>query len=255
MATKIKFIEDKHQYVNPDDRSEKWISVTSLIHSFSPKKDWNKIAERYAKKHGRTVEDVKKEWEKKNRKAIERGVKFHKQREEDLVSCETINVDGTNLSICRPSIDNEGHKLSPPQKLEDNTLYPELLVTLNSARICGQADYVEVVNGYFNIKDFKTNQEIKKNGFVNWEGIEERMIHPVSDIPNSNYWHYALQLNTYAYIIKRNNPKLKIGKLELLHIQFDENDEEVENIQIYQLPDLQKQVKNMIEYHKTKNNI
>ena len=37
-----------------------------------------------------------------------------------------------------------------------------ILVYLKSARLCGQADLVEIVNGYINITDYKTNKEIKR---------------------------------------------------------------------------------------------
>jgi len=241
----IKFIENTHKYVDMGGDVD-WKSVTSLIHDYIPKKDWDKIAERYAKKHKLTSQEVKDKWKKENDISLERGTKFHKQREEDLLSCGTVE----GLSIYQPSIDDDGYKIAPSQKLNEG-VYPELLVYLNSAGICGQADYVEIRNGMINIKDWKTNKEIKMNGYVNWEGVEERLLPPISSIPNSNYWTYALQLNTYAYIIRKNNPLLKIGKLELLHIQFD-NEGEVSNIQPYILPDLQSVVKSMIDHYKNK---
>lgn len=247
----IKFIEDKHQYLSLQENDTlPWTSVTQLIHQYQPKKNWDMIAKRYAKKHNLSVEDVKLKWKAENEKAVNRGVKFHKQREQDLLSCETIGLDGNALPICHPVIDEAGNKISPPQKLQDG-VYPELLVLLNSAHICGQADYVMISNGLIHIKDYKTNKEIKEHGFVNWEGIEERMLDPITGIPNSNYWHYALQLNIYAYIIRKNNPLLKVGKLELLHIQFDET-EEVSNITPYELPDLQDDVHRLITHFKNR---
>lgn len=239
----VKFIEDKHAYIDLKDNS-RWTSVTTFIHKFEPKKDWDEIKRKYAKKNNLSVDEVTAMWAAENKKAVDRGTLFHKMREEELLGCETIN----NLEIKQPIID-EGVKYAPEQKLLAG-IYPELLVTLNSAKICGQADYVEITeDGFINIKDYKTNKEIKLNGFTNWEGIEEKLIGPLSNIPNSNYWIYALQLNIYAYIIKRNNPKLKIGKLELLHIKFDEQNE-VKEIVPYVLPDLQSDVKRAIEYHK-----
>lgn len=243
----IKFIEDSHQYLSTEDSSV-WTSVTQLIHKYMPKKDWDQIAQRYAKKNKLTVEEVKAKWKNENIKAVERGVKFHKQREEDLLSCETIQEREKPLRIFRPEFDDSGNKVSPSQKLVEG-IYPELLVVLNSAKICGQADYVIIKDNIINIKDYKTNKAINKNGFVNWEGVEEHMEHPLSGVPNSNYWHYALQLNTYAYMIKKNNPSLKIGTLELLHIKFDETDEVCE-IETHILPNMQGFVKSMIEHHK-----
>lgn len=247
----IKFIEDKHQYLDLRDQKP-WVSVTQLIHGYVPKKDWDAIAKRYAKKHKLDVDDVKKKWKTDNEMSLTRGIAFHKQREQDLLSCETIDETGTELKIYRPIIDDNGDKISPNQRLEDG-IYPELLVALNSAHLCGQADYVMICNGRVNIRDYKTNKEIKINGFVNWEGLEEKMLAPISGIPNCNYWQYALQLNMYAYIIRKNNPSLKLGKLELLHVRFDET-EEVSAIEPYELPDLQSEVNKMITHHKNKQN-
>lgn len=237
----VKFIEDIHKYEDLTDGSS-WTSVTTFIHNFEPKKDWEAIAMRYAKKNGMTLDEVQNLWKAENKKAIDRGTLFHKMREEELLGCETINELPINTPLMDGSI-----KLAPPQKLLAG-IYPELLVTLPSAKICGQADYVEITkDNLINIKDYKTNKEIKMQGFRNWEGVEERLEGPLNNIANSNYWIYALQLNIYAYIIKRNNPKLKIGKLELLHIKFDEENE-VKEIIPYVLPDLQKDVRRAIEY-------
>lgn len=239
----VKFLEKEHIYEDINDGSQ-WTSVTTFLHSFEPEKDWDKIAERYAKKNKKTKEEVLLEWQNENKKAIERGTLFHKIREEELLYCNTIN----NLPVNKPLMDGD-IKLAPIQKLTPG-IYPELLVTLDSAKLCGQADYVEITEDYvLNIKDYKTNKEIKTKGFVDWEGVEEKLKTPLSNIPNSNYWIYALQLNTYAYIIKRNNPKVKIGNLEILHIIFNENNE-VSKIVPYKVPDLQKDVRRAIEYYK-----
>lgn len=247
----ITFIEDKHQYFSPGDQRP-WTSVTQLIHKYQPQKDWDQIAKRYAKKHGIEEAEVKRRWKQENENSLKRGRSFHKQREEDLLSCQTIGDNGKALVIYQPTMDDEGNKISLTQKISDG-IYPELLVALNSARVCGQADYVAICDGKINIKDYKTNKEIKKNGFVGWDGLEEMMLDPISGIPNSNYWHYALQLNIYAHIIKKNNPHLKIGTLEMLHILFDEQ-EEVKDIVRYTLPDLQIEVANLLDHHKTHKN-
>lgn len=242
-ASMIKFFEEGHQYVSLDGRE--FLSVTSLIKRYEERKDWDEIARKYAKKNKLSIEAVKLKWKQENDKAIERGLRFHRQREEELSGCENIN----GLEIFRPQF-VEGIKVSQDQRLVPG-MYPELLVYLNSARICGQADIVKVhPDGSFDIQDFKTNKEIKINAFINWEGVEERFLHPLGNIPHSNYWNYALQLNTYAYIIRKNNPSLKLGKLELLHIQFDSTDEEVSEIHPYVLPDLQSSVRSMIEHFK-----
>ena len=65
-------------------------------------------------------------------------------------------------------IEQDGIKISPDQTLVAG-IYPEHLVYLKSASICGQADRIEVVADTVNVYDYKTNKEIKSKGFTNWE--------------------------------------------------------------------------------------
>lgn len=245
----VKFIEDKHLYVNDD--GEYFTSVTKLIHQFEPVKDWDKIAKNYAKKHKKSVEEVRAAWKAENQKSVDRGTRFHKVKETELCEKGCVNVEGIDLNIESPTV-VDGIKHSRSLKL-DNGIYPELIIFLDSAKLAGQADYIEVVNGKINIKDYKTNKEIKMEGFRDWKGSEEKLTGPLSHLGNCNYTVYCLQLNTYMYMLKKHNPNLKIGTMELLHILFDENGEPKEEV-IYQLPNMQKDVKNMIDYWVQKNN-
>jgi hypothetical protein len=95
------------------------------------------------------------------------------------------------------------------------------MVFLKSAGICGQSDLVEVVNGYVNITDYKTNKEIKTESFKNWEGISEKLLIPVNNLDDCHFNHYALQLSIYMYIILKHNPKLKPGKIFIHHVKFE----------------------------------
>lgn len=237
----VKFIESSHEYIDVTDGS-KWQGVTSWIHSFQKPKDWDKIAERYAKKHKMKKEEVQAMWKAENDKAIIRGHKYHALREKELIELESLNGLPIHCSSFCEGEHNEIFKIAPNQKLAPG-VYPELFVALKSKKICGQADYVEITeDGFIKIKDFKTNKEIKMNGFKDWEGIEECLLQPFGKLPDSNFWHYAIQLNTYMYIIRRNNPFLKLGSMELLHIKFDENDEQYDVV-VHEIPDLQHLIK------------
>ena len=155
-------------------------------------------------------------------------------------------------------------KIAPNQKLEEG-VYPEHLVYLKSAKLCGQADLVEVVNGYINITDYKTNKEIKTKGFTNWEGITNKMFRPVNHLDDCNLNHYNLQLSIYAYIIKKHNPRLKVGKLNIQHVKFKQvgtdkngypinehiNGEPVlDTVKMYELPYLKDEVRSLIMWLK-----
>ena len=61
-------------------------------------------------------------------------------------------------------------------------------------------------DGSLEIYDWKRSKEIKRTN--RWEcGLTEC----VSHMPNSNYWLYSLQLNTYKAILERNYGKKVTG--------------------------------------------
>ena len=95
------------------------------------------------------------------------------------------------------------------------------MVYLRSVGICGQSDLVEVVNGKVNIIDYKTNKEIKMESYVDWEGKSEKLLPPIDNLDDCHFYHYALQLSIYMYIILKHNPKLKPGKIFIHHVIFE----------------------------------
>ena len=48
------------------------------------------------------------------------------------------------------------------------------------------------------------------------------MTGPCCHLDDCNFYHYALQLSIYLYIILKHNPRYKPGKLSLHHITFEE---------------------------------
>jgi ATP-dependent exoDNAse (exonuclease V) beta subunit len=207
--------------------------------------------------------DILRIWDSETQRAIKLGNWYHDQRESDMLAFNTIQRDGVGLPIIKPLCE-DGVKVAPKQKLEDG-VYPEHLVYLKSARICGQADLVEVVNGKINITDYKTNKEIKETAYTNWEGITSKMFNPLGNLDDCNLMHYNIQLSIYAYIIQKHNPKLKVGKLIIQHVKFkqlglDENgypinelingEPVIDKIKIYELPYLKNEVVSLIMWLK-----
>jgi len=239
----LKFYEGNHSYINKD--GERYTSVTTMLHFFEPKKDWDKIASNYAKKHKKALEEVKALWKAENLKSIERGLKFHKMMEDALLLDGVVTKEDKVLNV-HNSIVEDGAKHSYSLKLDEG-VYPEIIIYIDSLQLAGQADYVEVHNDRINIIDYKSNKEIKFEGFKDWKGKEESLLGPLKDLGNCNYNIYCLQLNTYMYMLLKHNPKLKIGEMKLSHALFDENDEFLE-LKEYQVPNMQKKVKQMLEY-------
>lgn len=236
----VRFKEENHSYESITDENISWISVTSFIGQFKEPFDAKGMANKCSKNKkskwfGLTPQQIEEAWSSEAKRSTDLGSWYHNQREADLVSHTTLVRDGFTLPIIKPIYD-QGIKIAPDQKLSDG-IYPEHFVYLKSAGICGQSDLVEVVNGVVNITDYKTNKEIKKEGFKNWEGIAKKLSNPIHHLDDCNFNHYTLQLSMYLYIILKHNPKLKPGKLTLHHIIFEEQDRDVYDNPIYKLDD------------------
>ena len=261
------FKSQNHKYESVDSDGIEWTSVTSFISKYKKPFDAQSVAEKSSKSkkskwYGMSVEDILQAWENESNRAIDQGNWYHNQREADLLELNTIERHGCILPIIRPLVTDDV-KYAPSQKLVEG-MYPEHFVYLKSAGICGQSDLVEVAKGYVNITDYKTNKEIKKESYVNWEGISQKMLTPVSHLDDCNFWHYALQLSTYMYIILKHNPKLKPGKLTIHHVLFytegtdkfgnpitkldDQGEPMVKKIVPYDLPYLKAEVINLIKH-------
>lgn len=263
------FKPEHHEYVSLSDENIKWTSVTSFISKYKQKFDADSISvksskNRKSKWYGMTPDDIKEAWKSEAKRATDLGTWYHNQREADLCSLELIEREGVSVPIIKP-LEKDGIKYAPDQKLSEG-VYPEHMVYLKSAGLCGQSDLVEVVNGKVNITDYKTNKEIKTESYVNWEGLSQKMSHPVAHLDDCNFIHYSLQLSLYMYMILKHNPKLKPGTMHIHHILFEEVDKDkygnpitaldtngdpiVKDIVMYEIPYLKTEVQALINHLK-----
>jgi hypothetical protein len=219
----IKFYPDKHKYVSDDGID--WLSVTSLVSKFKKPFKADEISRKCSvnkksKWYGMTPEEIREAWKAEANRATTLGTWYHNCRESDICSFQNMERHGHTIPVFKP-IEIDGVKHSPNQKLTDG-IYPEHLVYLKSAGICGQSDLVEVINGEVHITDYKTNKEIKLEGFTDWEGVTQKMDSPINHLDDCHINHYALQLSMYMFIILKHNPKLRPGSLTIHHILFEE---------------------------------
>jgi len=226
----IVFNASDHSYKSIDGAEAiDWISVTTIISSLKKGFDAKVISEKVSKNkrskwYGVEPKDIEAIWKNEADRATTLGTYYHNQREDDLCSFASIEREGVTIPVFAPSGETDGIRYAPLQKL-DSGIYPEHMVYLRSAGICGQSDLVEVVNGKVNIIDYKTNKEIKKQSYVDWEGKSEKLMPPVSALDDCNFTHYALQLSIYMYIILKHNPKLKAGRMYIHHVLFEQETE------------------------------
>ena len=237
----IIFNASDHSYRSIEDTGIEWISVTTLVSHFKKSFDAKAVAQKVSKNKKskwagvdpQTIQDI---WNNESTRSTTLGSWYHNQREDDLCALASMEREGVTVPVFKPSEVKEGVKVAPLQKL-DPGVYPEHMVYLRSVGLCGQSDLVEVVNGKVNIIDYKTNKEIKKESYVNWEGISEKMSHPLNNLDDCNFYHYALQLSIYMYIILKHNPKLKPGSIYIHHITFEVDKEDQWGYPIAKLDD------------------
>ncbi len=260
--------DHKYESIDPNEKIN-WMSVTSLIGKF--KKPFDPVSQsikssknKKSKWYGLDPELIQSIWKGENTRAVSVGSRYHDQRENDLLEHASLQRLGIDIPIYRP-IYKDGVKQAPEQKLMDG-VYPEHMVYLKSAGICGQADRIEVVGGQVDIYDYKSNKEIKKESYVSWDGTSVRMLDPISHLDDCNYIHYALQLSIYMYIILKHNPTLRPGVMFLHHIIFetegedqygypinckdDNGDPIVKEVVPYAVPYLKDEVISLINYIK-----
>ena len=171
----IVFNADDHSYRSLDDSNIDWISVTTLVSHFKKPFDAKKIAEKVSKKknskwYGIEPKLIQQIWNNESERSLTLGTWYHNQREADLCSFASMEREGVTVPVFKPSEVQNGIKVAPSQKLEPG-VYPEHMVYLRSAGICGQSDLVEVVNGKVNIIDYKTNKKIDTVSDRDWETL------------------------------------------------------------------------------------
>lgn len=255
------FKNSTHEYFVND---KKYISFSALKKLIEPVKDWDKIAEAYAKKHKMTKDQVQTAWAEKGRISREKGTLIHAYKE-DLLKADKLM--GSNEAIY---FTEESGDMKPIKSIENlpDGIYPELILYNNEYQVCGTADKViiETVDGirYVDVEDYKTNEEIKLESYFNPRSqTYDMLLHPCNNLMDCNYSTYALQLSTYAYFLERYNYTPR--HLTLIHLIIAEADGENEAIiehegkkyyikdeVYYDVKYLRKEVKALLQYYKIK---
>jgi hypothetical protein len=121
----------------------------------------------------------------------------------------------------------------------------EWMVYDEEVRIAGSIDMVyedPVGDGSLMIYDWKRTKEIKKTDGFNKFSTTECINH----LPDTNFWHYALQLNIYKAIIERNYGK-KVTTLMLVCLHPDNKNKDY---LLFKVPDLHEEVRDLFELRK-----
>ena len=90
-----------------------------------------------------------------------------------------------------------------------------------------------------------TNKEIKTKSYFDTKSKKSTMMkYPLNNLQDCHYYHYNMQLSTYAWMMLKKLPGYTIEDLVLVH--FDHNDK----MTVYHLPYLEKEVERMLKFYK-----
>lgn len=222
------FTEENHLYKSPEYSPHQinWISGTAIVEIFTEVFDEMAVAiacsngtSKTKKYIGLTPVEIIDIWHTENKRSTDAGSKYHLQKETKLISQPLQKREGLLYPVY-PPIMIDGKKIAGPQKLEEG-IYPEHMMYLLSAGICGQADRVEIIKKYIDLYDHKTNKKLEFESWKDRMGRSKKMLRILRHLDDCNFMHYSLQLSIYMYMIRKHNYNLTPRKLVLEHATFE----------------------------------
>lgn len=206
----ILFDEEPHIYTINGDSN--FTSVTTWNHSHFSHFDADKIIDKMMKSrtwatskyYGQTKKEIKDGWTANGKLASEAGTNMHYNIERFYNNME---VEDNSIEFKYFKEFQQDYRHLKPYRTEW-MIYDEKL------KFAGSVDMLfQNKDGSLDIYDWKRCKEIKKTN--SWQsGITKCIRH----LPDSNYWHYSLQLNTYKALLEKNyNVKINGMYLVCLH--------------------------------------
>jgi ATP-dependent exoDNAse (exonuclease V) beta subunit len=233
---KITFDEAGHKY--QDESGKIYRSVTKIIHKLFPEFERDKIAGFVARKRGVDRSEVIAEWEATAKTACDLGNVVHRYAECFLQNIEFDMQPTTDEQCQRLKVI---HEFLPKLTERYEFVEAEKIIFSPDCLLAGTIDLImkNKNTGTMCIFDWKTNKEICKHDKYNKVG---KMF--LSNLDNCNYNHYALQLNTYRYMMHMEGyGDFGNCELALFHVTND-------GVVGYPLPDMTNHVKLVIDYVK-----
>lgn len=274
----VAFENESHTYWNVEDNKQ-YISVTTLIHRYTQEFDKNfwsayKALEKLLPKESWAIEkksllNTKKfnkeilniyniselefnkaqqgildAWDEENRKSCERGTKIHSDIENSFYN------HPKDISLQKFGLGGKFECKKDYSELDlEYGVYPEYLISIESKdkvlRLAGQIDLIIKQDNEITIVDHKTNKKIDlKSGFDTNTKASAKMKYPLNNLMDCNYYHYSLQLSTYAWMLQKLHPEFVIKDLILNH--YDHNGKNT----LYHCDYLKDDVERMLKHYR-----
>jgi len=259
----IQFYEPTHTYTIIPDAKSKYKSVTTWNHSHFPHFDADDIIKKMMsskswkeghKYWGLTAAQIKAMWTANGAAVSGAGTNMHFEIECFMNNPDNKNTNYTHADLLinylskSPDISNSTlewqYFINYVKDTPDLKPYrTEWTIYHEDLKLAGSIDMVyENPDGTLSIYDWKRAKDITRvNNFGKYAITD-----CISHMPDSNFWHYALQLNTYKAILEEKYDK-KITDLYLVRLHPDA---EEKNYDLIKLPDLTGEIRELFDERK-----
>ena len=210
-----------HQHFEPFDEDA---IITNMMLSHN----WKR-----SKYYGMSRDEIKAGWNKNKIEASSAGTHMHYDIECFYNNCPKKN-DSVEYSYFANFVSDYGHL--KPYRTEWIVYHEEL-------KLAGSIDMLfENSDGTLEIYDWKRSKEIVNNNpFNKWSRTD-----CISHFPDTNFWHYSLQLNVYKAIIEEKYGKQVTG----LYLVCLHPNNKNKNYQRIKVPDLSKEIGDLFKMRK-----
>jgi len=238
----ISFDEGPHIYTVHGDTS--FTSVTTWNHSHFPKFDAHKIINNILrspkmkdpeyKYYGQTKKDILKMWDDNRDMAANAGTQTH------------LNIEHyyNEMVVTDDSIEYKYFKNFAKAYPNLKAYRTEWCIYHEEMKLSGSIDmlFKDENTGEFKIYDWKRSKGIEYESYYGKTAITPCISH----MPDTNFWHYSLQLNVYRRILKEKYD-IDVTELALVVLHPDNYSKDYE---IVEVPILDEELDNLWEYRK-----
>lgn len=207
----LQFLPESHTYLW---QGREMKSVTTLIDELFPPFDINEAAARVALRRGLDPQVVLDEWNFRAEQARTLGTRMHDLIEHYYLGDDS-GDDSDAMRLFR--IFASRHPLRP--------FRTEWRIFHEDYDLAGTLDFLELTpGGSYVIWDWKRSCKlIEPDGrIIATSRFGSKGLAPLSHIPDTSYWHYALQVSVYRYILEdRYGLKISGQKLGVFHPSYE----------------------------------
>lgn len=202
--SKLQFDEASHTYT-VDGITYK--SVTTIVEECFEQFDADFWAEKKAPAMNMKPKELKALWARKGEEARNLGTMMHEK------------IERYYLGL--PNESDETYCLFEQfaAKCQLHPYRTEWAIYDEEYHIAGTLDFLNYHDGVFTIFDWKRSNKVVVNGVPEVNNKWHKCAHsPIAHVADTTYWHYALQVSIYRYILEKNyGINVKEGRLAVFH--------------------------------------